>query len=68
MKSRVGEQITRKGLFLGYHTQPGELWSGDYWVLDWESIRRQPEAPPCKCRIYRVSEIFNVKADETAFP
>ena len=67
-KTRVGEQITKRGLFLGYHTQPGELWSGDYLVLEWESIRCQPDAPPSKCRISRVGELFNVQADEKVFP
>ena len=30
---------THKGLFMGYHLHPGGSWSGDYWVLDHETVK-----------------------------
>ena len=49
---------TRKGLLVGYHVQPGGLWSGDYLVVDWEILQQHPDATPGQCRIHRVSDIF----------
>ena len=48
------------GLFLGWVFHPGGVWSGDYEVLDWDSIRLNPNAKPTShsVRIHRTSSIF----------
>ena len=37
-----------KGLFLGYHIQPGGKWSGDYYVVAWSDLRDGPDCPPIR--------------------
>ena len=49
---------TRKGLLVGFHVQPGGLWSGDYLVVDWDTLQHHPNATPGQCRIHRVPEVF----------
>ena len=49
---------TRKGLMVGYHVQPGGLWSGGYLVVDWEILQHHPDATPGQCRIHRTSDVF----------
>ena len=50
---------TRTGLLVGYHIQPGGLWSGDYLVVDWEKLQSSPDATPGQCRIHRTTTIVN---------
>ena len=33
---------TRVGLFVGYHSQPGGVWSGDYLVAEFEALKESP--------------------------
>ncbi len=35
---------TRKGVLVGFHVQPGGLWSGEYSVVDWETLQHHPIA------------------------
>ena len=59
---------TRKGLFLSYRTNPGEVWSGAYYVVEWETLRHKPSANPSQCRIHEVEEIFNFDPSNIRFP
>ena len=52
------EPRTRTGLFVGYHLQPGGVWSGDYYVVDFEKLQTDPNATPGQCRVHRTAEIF----------
>ena len=59
---------TRTGLFVGYHIQPGCLWSGDYLVVDWEKLQSNPDATPGQCRRHRTSTIVNHDPGKAEFP
>ena len=43
---------------LGYFIQPGGKWSGDYIVVDYEKLNKNPDLSPTDCKIDRMSEIF----------
>ena len=59
---------TRTGLFVGYHIQPGCLWSGDYLVVDWEKLQSSPDATPGQCRLSMVTPLSNRLANpETTY-
>lgn len=49
---------TKPGLFLGYHIQPGGLWSSDFIVVDFAKLREDPELAPGGCNIARTPEVF----------
>ena len=57
-RAKSFEPKTRDGLLVGFHVQPGGLWSGDYLVADWETFRHHPDATPGQCRIHRTSAVF----------
>ena len=33
---------TRHGMLVGFQSQPGGRWSGDYFVVDWEHLQSHP--------------------------
>ena len=45
-----------RGLLVGYSTQPGGKWSGDYLVVDFEQLQIEPDSSPSKCSVHRTSE------------
>ena len=60
------EQRSVPGLFLGFHLQPGGLFSGDYKLAALRSFR---ESHNDKVKVYRVKEIILPSdGDEWVFP
>ena len=33
------------GLFIGYHTQPGGKFNGDYYVVEYSALQANPDMP-----------------------
>ena len=63
------DRRTRTGLFVGYHLQPGGLFSGDYYVADFEGFRVNPGAWPKDVRIHRTRNVVDVgKIEPISFP
>ena len=52
------ESKTQAGLLVGYHTQPGGRWSGDYLVADFEPFKEDPDAEPRHVRVHRMKEVI----------
>ena len=61
------DKITRTDLMVGYHEQPGGLWSRDYtfrlWSRDcilaeFKALRTNPNLPPSSCRLHWTSEMI----------
>ena len=48
--------------------QPGGTWSGDYLVVDFEHLQKDPDAKPADCRIHRIAEVFVVDTTGYKFP
>ena len=57
-RQKAWGQRTRVGLLVGWHLQPGCVWSGDYYVVDFEKLQQNPDAKPHECRIRRTSVVL----------
>ena len=54
---RLGTQ-TLEGVFVGYHLQPGEIWSGDYLVAELDPFKENPDAERKDVRVHRIKEVY----------
>lgn len=56
-------------LCLGYHIHAGGKWSGDYFVADWEALRKNPDSEPRSVRVQRIPEVIPIgRLDDLSFP
>ena len=58
------------GIFVGYHVQPGNEWSGDYLVCDLDSFvgpNGSIDATPRQARVQRIKEV-SVRTRAPKFP
>ena len=53
---------------VGYHEQPGGLWSGDYTIVEFAALRTNPDLPPSSCSLHRTSEIVGYDPKVLYFP
>ena len=59
---------TRFGLFVGWHTNPGSIFTGDYYISDFEKFKEAPDSKPSEIRIHRTKEVWALKQAVTKFP
>ena len=50
------------------HWLSGGKWTGDYLVVDYEALQRNPNAGPGKCHVHRTSTIVNHDPANEIFP
>lgn len=68
-KAPAFEPRYRAGLFLSYHFHSGGIWSGDYYVAEYETLRTNPEAEPKSVRVHRIPEVLPVgRLTDLVFP
>ena len=46
------------GLFIGYYQQPGGLWGGDLFVVDWQELDRAERVSEIPIRRIKAKEVF----------
>ena len=51
-KKEAFEPKTNRGLLVGYFVWPGDMWSGNYLVADFEQLRQHPDSQPSRCSIH----------------
>ena len=59
---------TISGVFIGYHIQPGGLWSGDYIVADLAPFRLDCDVAKSKVKIHRIKEVLPSRHGLFNFP
>ena len=59
---------TIPGVFIGYHIQPGGLWSGDYLVADLAPFRLDCDVAKSKVKIHRIKEVLPSRHGLFNFP
>ncbi len=57
LDSMGGKQLTMPGIFVGYHTHAGGLWSGDCLVADYAPCKKYCDVGRAKVNIHRVKEV-----------
>ncbi len=45
------------GVFVGYHTHAGGIWSGDYLVADYAPFKKDGDVGRAKVKIHRAKEV-----------
>ena len=58
---------TIQGIFLGYHIQPGGLWSGDYIVADYEPFKKDCDVLESRVKIHRIKEVLKNPSNTFTF-
>ena len=48
-----------QGVFIGYHTHAGGLWSGDYLVADYAPFEKQCDVTRAKVKVHRIKGVMN---------
>jgi hypothetical protein len=56
------------GVFVGWHTNPGSIFTGDYLVADFEKFKLAPDSKPSEIRVHRTKEVWSLKQSVPKFP
>ena len=58
------------GLMIDYEVHPGGLWAGDYWIVEYEPLRKEPELSLAVAMhrgfLHRTKEVWLVRGDAKA--
>jgi hypothetical protein len=57
-----------QGVFIGYHTHAGGLWSGDYIVAEYAPFMKDCDATRAKVKVHHIREVVRNMSGQFVFP
>ena len=59
---------TMPGVFVGYHTHAGGIWSGDYLVADYAPFKKDCDVGRAKVKVHPTREVVKNLSGKLIFP